>query len=233
MQWNKAAIGKYVWWVMQKKDHLWVKWVHNIYIKHRYWLDYSLNVGASWAWRSICRVKEELRVGYSDGWWLEEDGVYTISKGYQWLRGDKANVEWCKWVWSILGILKHNFITWLAVLKRLLTKDRMCKMFNYIEEECDLCGNGKEDNHHLFFTCPYMEDIGEWWTRKQFHSQIEADSIAAVLGALFYNIWWVRNTCRLTRAVIRPEVVLQKIKEDIKHMILAHNQGPQLNWLNL
>ncbi|XP_074277700.1 uncharacterized protein LOC141601326 [Silene latifolia] len=23
--WNRAAMGKYIWWIMQKKDHLWVK----------------------------------------------------------------------------------------------------------------------------------------------------------------------------------------------------------------
>ncbi|XP_074266063.1 uncharacterized protein LOC141588524 [Silene latifolia] len=31
--WNTAALGKYVWWVEKKADHLWVNWVHAIYIK--------------------------------------------------------------------------------------------------------------------------------------------------------------------------------------------------------
>ncbi|XP_074265999.1 uncharacterized protein LOC141588455 [Silene latifolia] len=28
--WNIAAIGKYVWWIESKADHLWVKWVHAV-----------------------------------------------------------------------------------------------------------------------------------------------------------------------------------------------------------
>ncbi|XP_074271152.1 uncharacterized protein LOC141595077 [Silene latifolia] len=28
--WNTAAIGKYVWWIESKADHLWVKWVHAV-----------------------------------------------------------------------------------------------------------------------------------------------------------------------------------------------------------
>ncbi|XP_074264051.1 uncharacterized protein LOC141586650 [Silene latifolia] len=29
-QWNIAVVGKYVWWVAKKADHLWVRWVHAI-----------------------------------------------------------------------------------------------------------------------------------------------------------------------------------------------------------
>ncbi|XP_074301032.1 uncharacterized protein LOC141632378 [Silene latifolia] len=28
--WNIAAIGKYMWWIESKEDHLWVKWVHAV-----------------------------------------------------------------------------------------------------------------------------------------------------------------------------------------------------------
>uniref|UniRef100_A0A803PAI5 Reverse transcriptase domain-containing protein n=1 Tax=Cannabis sativa TaxID=3483 RepID=A0A803PAI5_CANSA len=31
--WNKAALFKYVWAIAKKEDNLWVKWVHNVYIK--------------------------------------------------------------------------------------------------------------------------------------------------------------------------------------------------------
>lgn len=31
--WNVAAVGKLVWQVAQKEDVLWIKWVHEIYIR--------------------------------------------------------------------------------------------------------------------------------------------------------------------------------------------------------
>ncbi|XP_074318871.1 uncharacterized protein LOC141655705 [Silene latifolia] len=39
--WNIAAIGKYVWWVAMKTDHLWFKWVHSV--EH-----YTLRQGYQW-----------------------------------------------------------------------------------------------------------------------------------------------------------------------------------------
>ncbi|XP_074270865.1 uncharacterized protein LOC141594771 [Silene latifolia] len=39
--WNKAMVGKLVNWVAKKKDSLWVKWVHQVYIMDKTWLDYS------------------------------------------------------------------------------------------------------------------------------------------------------------------------------------------------
>ncbi|XP_074299526.1 uncharacterized protein LOC141630645 [Silene latifolia] len=35
--WNIASIGKYTRWVANKKDSLWVKWVHQLYIKQQDW----------------------------------------------------------------------------------------------------------------------------------------------------------------------------------------------------
>ena len=55
--WNLAAIAKYVWWISEKKDNLWVKWVHSIYIKQGDWMNYEPGYNTSWAWRKICRLK--------------------------------------------------------------------------------------------------------------------------------------------------------------------------------
>lgn len=31
--WTLAAVGKIVWWMQQRRDQLWVQWVHNIHMK--------------------------------------------------------------------------------------------------------------------------------------------------------------------------------------------------------
>jgi len=38
--WNKASIAKLVWAIATKKDVLWVKWVHDRYIRDKDWWDY-------------------------------------------------------------------------------------------------------------------------------------------------------------------------------------------------
>ena len=35
--WNKAALGKYIWWIAQKQDRLWIKWIHAVYLKTANW----------------------------------------------------------------------------------------------------------------------------------------------------------------------------------------------------
>ncbi|XP_074265751.1 uncharacterized protein LOC141588195 [Silene latifolia] len=39
--WNVALLGKYVWWLASKKDHMWVKWVNHVYMKGQHWSDYQ------------------------------------------------------------------------------------------------------------------------------------------------------------------------------------------------
>ncbi|XP_074266136.1 uncharacterized protein LOC141588602 [Silene latifolia] len=47
--WNVALIGKYVWWLVNKADHLWIKW-----------------------------VKEQMKAGFNNGTWANQ-GHYSVS----------------------------------------------------------------------------------------------------------------------------------------------------------
>lgn len=33
--WNNATVTKYLWAIAMKKDSIWIRWVHNVYIKNR------------------------------------------------------------------------------------------------------------------------------------------------------------------------------------------------------
>ncbi|XP_074291512.1 uncharacterized protein LOC141618311 [Silene latifolia] len=46
---NITTLGKYIWWIASKKDHLGVKWVDSVYIKHHEWWSYQPSSTASWA----------------------------------------------------------------------------------------------------------------------------------------------------------------------------------------
>ena len=45
--WNTACVGKLVWHIGCRKDDLWVKWVHIIYIKGANWWTYQVPAWAS------------------------------------------------------------------------------------------------------------------------------------------------------------------------------------------
>ncbi|XP_074292881.1 uncharacterized protein LOC141619760 [Silene latifolia] len=150
--WNVAAIEKYVWWVTMKADHLWVQWVHAMYIKNTAWKDYEPGSGSSWAWRKICQVKNIYKAKLFSGANVEH---YTLKEGYQWLRPVGDKVVWYPWVLNRMIIPRHAFLCWLVAQKRLLTQDRLIKMQVIQANCCYLCGEMLECHDHLFFQCRY------------------------------------------------------------------------------
>ena len=58
--WNIAAMGKYVWEISEKKDNIWVKWVHMVYIKEADWNSLAPKYDSSWYLRKICEVRDKI-----------------------------------------------------------------------------------------------------------------------------------------------------------------------------
>ncbi|XP_056688846.1 uncharacterized protein [Spinacia oleracea] len=81
---------------------------------------------------------------------------YSIKKAYGKLILPAAvKVYWASAVWCRLGQAKHRFITWLAVLERLNTKDRLRQFGLSMDDLCLLCGAATENHNHLFFGCHF------------------------------------------------------------------------------
>ena len=56
-------------------------------------------------------------------------------------------------------MLRYSFISWLVVLNRLPTKDRMLRWRVNLDSCCLLCEEELESRDHLFGECPYMIQI--------------------------------------------------------------------------
>ena len=57
--------------------------------------------------------------------WVFVGGKYKAANVWSAIRPRKEKVTWFKLVWHSLNVPKHVFISWLAILNRLPTKDRM------------------------------------------------------------------------------------------------------------
>ena len=88
--WNRAFVGKYVWWIAQKVDHLWVHWVHSVYIKEEVWADYYPSIQQSWSWRQVFRVNEQMKQFIFDA----NKNNDRIAEGYDWLMGTQPRERW-------------------------------------------------------------------------------------------------------------------------------------------
>ncbi|XP_074293517.1 uncharacterized protein LOC141620582 [Silene latifolia] len=165
--WNKAAVGKLVWWIASNSDHLWVKWINHTYLKGLNWQTYSPSTNSSWSWRKICQTKEVFTDAYTQQLWKPQKGQeYTIAKGYGFIRQKQTDVPWVSQIWNRWSIPKHSFLVWVQQHNGLNTKDKLQKIGVNMDSICCICGQDREDNNHLFFSCQYSRqiimEIGKW-----------------------------------------------------------------------
>ena len=60
---NKSTIAKLTWAIAKKKEVLWVRWVHERYIKNKSWWDYAPPHDSSYCWKNIYKIKEKFKIG--------------------------------------------------------------------------------------------------------------------------------------------------------------------------
>ena len=57
-------------------------------------------------------------------------------------------------------VSKHAFISWMAILNRLPTKERIKSWGLEVEETCILCRNAAKTREHFLFGCDFLRDSG-------------------------------------------------------------------------
>ncbi|KAK9724727.1 hypothetical protein RND81_05G094900 [Saponaria officinalis] len=237
-QWNVASLGKYVWWIQKKADHLWVRWVHAIYLKKISWEQYVPGTGTSWGWRKICWVKHQLENvmgGYAGT-------GYSVKDVYSRLVDEGSKIHWYPWVCTRLFIPKHRFIMWLVIQGWLLTQDRLFRTGIIHGNCCFLCGLEEESHTHLFFLCVYsrvcvqmvarwlgvqfpLNRTTDWWLRMRSTSMAKKQVIGLALASLFYRLWGVWNTARVESFVVCPRNICNEIRDDVLSQIRVCNVG--------
>ncbi|XP_039040784.1 uncharacterized protein LOC120179189 [Hibiscus syriacus] len=127
--WNKACIIDLTRKILAGDGFLWVAWFKNYVLKdHEFW-SYVAGSNLSWTLRDI---------------W---DAIRN--------KGEK--VSWHKLIWFPMPIPKFSFITWMVLLNRLPTRDRLLKMGINSEGTCVNCNIEQETRNHIFFSqCPLV-----------------------------------------------------------------------------
>ncbi|VFQ62431.1 unnamed protein product [Cuscuta campestris] len=202
--WNKALVMKLNWDIANKKDNLWVRWIHSRYIKGMEFWNYNPKQDTCYYWKRMIKVRSEF-----EG--MINIGEYTPEEGYLWLLGQPPKIEWVNLVWNRLTIPKHQFNMWLILKNRLQTRQRLGKFLN-IDTKCLFCDFGEEDINHLFWDCPFakeliskvLEPMGcilqaasfhEYYIKLSKHGTRRERRIwIATWAATCYTIWKARNT---------------------------------------
>lgn len=178
-------------------------------------------------------------------WEVNGNNCKKFSTGdiYTYIQGPKPTVLWSPVVWCSYGIPRHSFLTWLVMLDRCPTKDRLLRWgINGIDPVCLLCNRYPESRDHLFFECSYS---GQTWSSVADRCQLQAlpvwnDNISQLqlirgnkdlrkltliaFQATVYWLWNERNT-RLHHQSFRSSTTLfHLIDRQIRNRLLSFRQ---------
>lgn len=155
-------------------------------------------------------------------------------------------------IWFPSHIPKCSIITWLAVLNRMYTEDRLVLFGTKATSLCSLCP-GSESHDHLFFNCPYTAQVwGSVLVKLNIHwaartwvewiellSTIKGRSLRSIMIRLafttsVYHIWIERNCRKFQNIACSETIVIHKICSMMRFRLLSIGnlpQGLQSNWL--
>lgn len=92
-------------------------------------------------------------------WDNQPPEVTKLSTVWNSVRRPLPAPPWVMALWHPYHIPNCSFFLWLALLDRLLTKERMRHLRMQSDEACIICKNGIENPSHLFVECPFAATI--------------------------------------------------------------------------
>ncbi|XP_021763674.1 uncharacterized protein LOC110728323 [Chenopodium quinoa] len=234
--WNKVSMCKILWDLAHKSDNMWVKWVHTYYFNNRNIWTATIPKKCSWVLKKIltCRDIIDDIGGWSS---IMKNGKMSIAKLYARIQPRAPKVGWKRIICNNQATTKSIFITWLAFLDKLATKDRIVKWNASCDPICFFCQNTCESVSHLFFYCPYSKTIWEqilklldvkkavqpfhieqqWIVKNCRKSSSKGRVYSMCFAEAIYRIWLQRNSLMFTGDCKPSETVFHDI---IYHVVV-------------
>ncbi|XP_074298687.1 uncharacterized protein LOC141629610 [Silene latifolia] len=194
--WNVASVGKLVHWLYTKADRLYGS--------------YGLIMFTSKELTGLTIIHLQILIGtgaifVKQGSFCLVDIRVITGKGN--LLGTHPHVQWYSDVWSPWNIPKQAFIGWLVQRKALSTRFKLARLSLCSFDRCFLCETAAESHEHLFTDCVYT-------------SKLQRKICRLAKMAVWYNVWYVRNICRLDHKVKKSEYVVAEIISQVRQRII-------------
>ncbi|XP_077223409.1 uncharacterized protein LOC143857022 [Tasmannia lanceolata] len=92
-------------------------------------------------------------------WMPPSQGLFSIRSAWEQIRDTSQPLPWASTVRFKGRYPRHSITVWKAMLNRLSTKDRICRINSAIDAKCCLCNAVPESVDHLFFKCGFTSWI--------------------------------------------------------------------------
>lgn len=155
---NTTAILKLLWALTEKKDRLWVMWIHTYYVKNNNIWHMQCPKQAVWLIQKIFTMRKFQHL-FPDWKAFIHQNSFSIKKAYYVLRGNHAKVPWKSIICDNISPPKATFIAWIALWGKLRTKDLIRSWEVTTDMTCVLCSEQDETLEHLFFACKFSKQI--------------------------------------------------------------------------
>lgn len=163
---------------------------------------------------------------------------FSSGQIYNLIREQKPEVPWKNLVWQKKGIPKFKTLTWLFILDRCPTRNRLISWGLQSDPTCLLCNREPESRDHLFFCCDYSFSV--WGTLARnlnllLPSNSWNDTLEALINlngdrhlrflitlawqASIYELWRERNNMLHRKVYRSSSAILSSIKAVIKNRI--------------
>lgn len=174
-------------------------------------------------------------------WLPSSNGKFSITFTWNYLRKSGDRMPWAAILKGPHNIPKASFVTWMAILGRLNTGNRL-RLFGISQyAECVFCKDSRENHNHLFFdflfsskiwTC-IQSKLNVSWPILQWPgvTQLVALSakgkyIRAIIVKLaftctVYQLWIARNNRIFRKEMIPEEVVIKWIVDMIRFRMMS------------
>ena len=242
--WNKALLSKILWDIQAKKESLWVKWVHHIYMNNSSFWIYTARHADSPLIKQIIALRDEIIASEGSvseatqtmNQWASNNEIKS-KLAYDYFRQKTTKLVWPKMVWHKSITPKHSFMLWLGLKDRLLTKD---KLQGIIEDQiCPMCRTEAETVNHLFFQCSVggqiwnhiknwlgisraMQTIKaavKWMIKEARGTGPQAKAKRIGLACTVYHLWEARNQKLFEGKVKSPEAIIRRIQTQVQRCI--------------
>ncbi|XP_039022529.1 uncharacterized protein LOC120155005 [Hibiscus syriacus] len=243
---NKVCMILLIRNLLAGQGSLWIAWTYSYVIKNNDFSQMSPSASSSYIFNKLIKLKDEAIPIFNAG--------NTTTKGiWEEVRHKHDKVPWHKLIRFPLHIPKFSVITWLAILDRLPTRDKLLRMGLTTVGYCVFCNDALETRNHLFADCivitslwngilqlsllsvPHMPwEIKLAWGASTWKGKSLLTSIMKTASCAFiYKVWEERN-CRIFRGKFRTiEDLLGSIKETVglHHMNRDFNKLDNVNML--
>ncbi|XP_022553626.1 uncharacterized protein LOC111203823 [Brassica napus] len=182
--------------------------------------------------------------------WRKSDGtfgpVFSSKVTWEYLRVPSPTVYWHMVVWFKEYIPRNSFMAWLALLRKMPTRDRLRRWGMDVPSVCELCSTSSETHHHLFFECEYSSTLwqafaSQIWTNPpndlhsaaswilQLSRQSNANAIRLIkliFQASIYLLWKERNARIFTTVSTPPRIIHHALDRLLRDRLISIKATP-------